>query len=107
MLREVGLDEPARASVSRAALRLLGLHCFYTAGPAEVRAWPIPLGATAQQAAARVHSAIGAGLVRARTYSLAELQAAGSVDRVAVRSEPRTYVVGPGDVFNFLFHDKH
>ncbi len=101
----MNLPEPARAVVSRAALRLLGLHTFYTAGQVEVRAWTIPIGATAQQAAARIHSGLGAGLVRARTFSIADLVAAGSEEKVTVRSEPRSYVVGENEIFHFLSRD--
>src|SRR5262249_23524717 len=51
MLRSVGLEEPALATLARAAYRLLGLQSFYTAGPKEIRAWTIYVGATAPQAA--------------------------------------------------------
>ncbi len=47
MLADVGLEEPALAALSRAAYRTLGLQSFYTAGPKEVRAWTVPVGATA------------------------------------------------------------
>src|SRR5690606_40098692 len=52
----VGLEEPALASLARAAYRLLGLQSFFTAGPKEIRAWTVPVGATAPQAAGAIHS---------------------------------------------------
>jgi ribosome-binding ATPase len=102
VLELVGLAEPAVATVSRAAFDLLGLGCFYTAGATEVRAWSIRKGATAVEAAARIHTDIAKGLVRAETYNIKDLVTAGSVDAVRTRHEGKGYIVAPGDVFNFL-----
>src|SRR5688572_21996979 len=74
MLGSVGLTEPALAVLARATYRLLGLQSYYTAGPKEIRAWTIPIGATAPQAAGVIHSDFERGFIRAEVYSVDELE---------------------------------
>ncbi len=108
MLTGLGLSEPAIGPLARAAYRLLGLTSFYTAGEKEVRAWTIPLGATAPQAAGAIHSDLERGFIRAETYSVADLEKYGSEKAVKeagkLRSEGRSYQVQDGDVMHILFN---
>ena len=108
MLQSVGLEEPALAPLARAAYRLLGLQSFYTAGPKEIRAWTIPLGATAPQAAGVIHTDFEKGFIRADIYTLEDLKqyktelaikAAGRM-----KSEGKGYVMRDGDVAHFHFN---
>ncbi len=108
MLDAVGLKEPALASLGRAAYKLLDLQSYFTAGPKEIRAWTIPIGATAPQAAGVIHTDFEKGFIRAETYSIADLQqykteaaikAAGKM-----RSEGKSYVMKDGDIVHFLFN---
>lgn len=108
MLASMGLHEPALASLSREAYRLLGLHSYFTAGKIEVRAWTIPQGATAPQAAGVIHTDFERGFIRAEIYSVADLQqykteaaikAAGKL-----RVEGKSYVMQDGDICHFLFN---
>jgi GTP-binding protein YchF len=108
MLSSLGLKEPALASLAREAYKLLGLHSFFTAGPMEIRAWTIPIGATAPQAAGVIHTDFECGFIRAEIYSLADLQqfkteaaikAAGKM-----RVEGKAYVMKDGDITHFLFN---
>lgn len=108
MLESLGMKEPALASVARAAYHLLGLQSYFTAGEIEIRAWPIPIGATAPQAAGVIHSDFERGFIRAEIYSVddlvtykseAAIKAAGKM-----RVEGKTYVMQDGDVCHFLFN---
>ncbi|HMD55505.1 MAG TPA: redox-regulated ATPase YchF [Phycisphaerae bacterium] len=107
MLKDLGMTEPALASVAREAYRLLGLQSFFTAGPKEIRAWTIPHGATAPQAAGVIHTDFEKGFIRAEIYNITDLvqykseaaiRAAGKL-----RSEGKTYVMQESDVAHFLF----
>jgi GTP-binding protein YchF len=108
MLRSVGLKEPALAVLARAAYSLLGLQSFYTAGPKEIRAWTIPKGATAPQAAGVIHSDFERGFIRVEVYSVDELAQYGSEkaikDAGKMRLEGKTYVMQDSDVCHFLFN---
>ena len=108
MLEGVGLDEPALAVLARATFRLLGLHSFFTAGPKEVRAWTIPVGATAPQAAGTIHSDFERGFIRAEVYSvddLVELKTEKTIrDKGRMRVEGKGYVMRDSDVCHFLFN---
>jgi ribosome-binding ATPase len=73
MLQSVGLEEPALAVLARAAYRLLGYQSYFTAGPKEIRAWTIPIGATGPQAAGVIHSDFERGFIRAEVYSIDDL----------------------------------
>ena len=73
MLQSMGLNEPALATLAREAYRLLGLQSYFTAGPKEIRAWTIPVGATAPQGAGVIHTDFERGFIRAEIYTLADL----------------------------------
>jgi GTP-binding protein YchF len=108
MLASLGLSEPALAVVARGLYRLLGLTSFYTAGDKEVRAWPIPHGATAPQAAGAIHSDIQRGFIRAECYHVDDLVTYKSEKAVKeagrLRSEGKGYLMQDGDVVHFLFN---
>lgn len=108
MLESVGLKEPALAVLARAAYHTLGLHSYFTAGPKEVRAWTIPLGATAPQAAGVIHTDFERGFIRAEVYGLDDLETHKT--EAAIRSagklrvEGKAYVMKDGDICHFLFN---
>jgi GTP-binding protein YchF len=108
MLQSVGLEEPALAPLARAAYRLLGLQSFYTAGPKEIRAWTIPVGATAPQAAGVIHTDFERGFIRAEVYSVGDLVEYGSEKAIReagkMRLEGKSYVMQDSDVCHFLFN---
>src|SRR5688500_14212256 len=74
MLESMGLKEPALATLTREAYKLLGLQVYFTAGPKEIRAWEIPIGATAPQAAGVIHTDFERGFIRAEIYTLDDLK---------------------------------
>jgi GTP-binding protein YchF len=108
MLEGVGLEEPALQSVAREAYRTLGLQSYFTAGEKEVRAWTIPIGATAPQAAGVIHTDFEKGFIRAEVYSLSDLEAFQSEKEIRaagkLRVEGKQYVVQDGDICHFLFN---
>jgi GTP-binding protein YchF len=108
MLQSVGLEEPALAVLARAAYKLLGLQSFYTAGPKEIRAWTIPAGATAPQAAGVIHSDFERGFIRVEVYSVDDLEQHKSEKAIReagkLRLEGKTYVMQDKDVCHFLFN---
>jgi len=108
MLRSLGLEEPALASLARAAYTLLGLQSFYTAGPKEIRAWTVPIGATAPQAAGVIHTDFEKGFIRAEIYSVADLEKFKSEKAIKeagkLRVEGKDYVMHDADVCHFLFN---
>jgi len=108
MLESLELAEPALATLARAAYKLLGLQSFFTAGPKEVRAWTIPQGATAPQAAGAIHTDFERGFIRCETYSVADLEQYQSEKAIReagkMRIEGKTYVMQDGDVCHFLFN---
>ena len=87
--------------------RLLGLISFLTAGPDEVRAWPIPDGSTAVDAAGAIHTDFEKGFIRAETVAYEDLLKLGSMGEARkagrLRSEGKTYRVKDGDVLEILF----
>jgi GTP-binding protein YchF len=107
-LADLQIDEPARDRVIRDSYDLLGLIAFLTAGPDEVRAWPIPRNTPAVEAAGAIHSDIQRGFIRAEVVAYDDLIAAGSMaeakKRGTVRMEGKTYIVQDGDICNFLFN---
>jgi ribosome-binding ATPase len=107
--KELGLpDEPAAERLLQAAVTLLGLIAFYTAGEQDTRAWSIPAGTAAVKAAGRIHSDIERGFIRAEVIRWQELLDAGShaeaKKRGTMRVEGKTYEVQDGDVINVLFN---
>jgi ribosome-binding ATPase YchF (GTP1/OBG family) len=108
MLESLGLDEPALHKLARAAYALLGLQSFYTAGEKETRAWTIPQGATAPQAAGAIHSDFERGFIRVEVYSVGDLEALKSEKAIKeankMRVEGKNYVMRDADVCHFLFN---
>jgi GTP-binding protein YchF len=104
---EMGLAESSLNRVIRLSYRLLGLISFLTAGPDEVRAWPIPDGSSAVDAAAAIHTDLAHGFIRAEVVPYADLVALKSMAEARkhgkLRSEGKTYTVKDGDVIEILF----
>jgi len=107
-LAELGLEEPGLNRVIRAGYRLLGLQTFFTAGPKEVRAWTVRIGATAPQAAGVIHTDFERGFIRAEVIAFSDYLAgkgeAGARDAGKLRLEGKEYVVQEGDVMHFRFN---
>jgi GTP-binding protein YchF len=105
MLAGMNLKEPALAALAREAYKLLGLRSFLTAGPKEIRAWTIPVGATAVQAAGAVHTDLEKSFIKAETYSVGDLEQYKSEAAIKqagkMRLEGKEYVVQEGDVIFF------
>jgi len=107
-LADLGLSEPAIKRVLRDCYGLLGLLSFFTVGDDEVRAWSVPRGTRAQDAAGAIHSDIARGFIRAEVIRWDDLVATGShteaVKRGVQRVEGKDYVVVDGDVLNIRFN---
>ncbi len=106
-MEELGLAESSLGRVIRLSYELLGLISFLTAGPDEVRAWPIPAGSTAVDAAGAIHTDLARGFIRAEVVPYEDLVVLGSTAEARrhgkLRSEGRTYEVRDGDVIEVLF----
>jgi GTP-binding protein YchF len=106
-MEELGIAESGLDRVIGLSYRLLGLISFLTAGPDEVRAWPIPGGSTAVDAAAAIHTDLAKGFIRAETVAYDDLIKLGSMAEARkagrLRSEGKTYQVHDGDVVEILF----
>ncbi|MCC7266737.1 MAG: redox-regulated ATPase YchF [Caulobacteraceae bacterium] len=107
-LETIGLTEPGLNRLIREAYALLGLQTYFTAGPKEARAWTIPVGATAPQAAGVIHTDFEKGFIRAETIAYDDYVKlngeAGARDAGKLKSEGKEYVVRDGDVMNFRFN---
>ncbi len=107
-MQEWGITQLARDRVIRACLNALNVICFFTVGEDEVRAWPIPRGAPAVEAAGKIHSDLARGFIRAEVVGYDDFRAAGTMrDAKAagkVRQEPKGYVVQDGDIINIKFN---
>jgi ribosome-binding ATPase len=108
-LTDLGLAEPAIKRVLRECFALLGLVSFFTVGEDEVRAWPIPAGTRAQDAAGVVHSDIARGFIRAEVNGYEELVAVGGSfadlrARGQLRLEGKDYLVRDGEICHFRFN---
>ena len=107
-MQDLGLAEPAAHRLSRAAYQSLGLISFFTTGPDEVRAWPVHQGATAPEAAGRIHSDLERGFIRADTVAYDALIAAGSEKAAREANQYRLngkdYVVKDGDIIEIRFN---
>ncbi len=107
-LHELGIDEPGLNRVIRAGYRLLGLQTYFTAGVKEVRAWTVPVGATAPQAAGVIHTDFEKGFIRAEVTSYVDFIACkgeqGAKEAGKLRLEGKDYVVHDGDVMHFRFN---
>jgi GTP-binding protein YchF len=106
-MADLGLTESGLARVIRLSYDLLGLISFLTAGPDEVRAWPIPDGSAAVDAAGTIHTDLAKGFIRAEVVPYDDLISLGSTAEARragkLRSEGRTYRVRDGDVLEVLF----
>jgi GTP-binding protein YchF len=107
-LDDLGMNEPGLNRVIRAAYALLGLQTYFTAGPKEVRAWTIPSGATAPQAAGVIHTDFERGFIRAEVAAYDDFVAhggeQGAKEAGKLRLEGKEYVVRDGDVIHFRFN---
>jgi len=108
LLADMGMDEPALGKLARAAYRLLGYQSFYTAGEKEIRAWTVPIGSKAPQAAGAIHTDFERGFIRAEVYSVGDLEELGSEKAIKeagrMRVEGKDYTMRDADVCNFLFN---
>ena len=107
-LADMGQDEPGLNRVVRAGYRLLNLETYFTAGEKEVRAWTIPAGATAPQAAGVIHTDFERGFIRAEVISYEDFIACngeqGAREAGRLRLEGKDYIVRDGDVIHFRFN---
>jgi hypothetical protein len=107
-LADMGLEEPGLNRVIRAGYALLGLQTFFTAGPKEVRAWTVTVGATAPQAAGAIHTDFERGFIRAEVIAYDDYVACkgelGAKEAGKMRLEGKEYVVRDGDVIYFRFN---
>jgi GTP-binding protein YchF len=108
LLESIGQPEPGLHQLIRVGFRTLGLQTYLTAGPKEARAWTIPVGATAPEAAGVIHSDFQRGFIKAEIVSYGDLVAAGSMAAAKaagkVRMEGKEYVMREGDVVEFRFN---
>jgi len=104
----IGLEEAGLDRVVREAYRLLGLQSFFTAGEKEVRAWAIPIGAKAPQAAGAIHSDFERGFIKAEVIAYDDYIALGGEKQAReagkLRIEGKDYVMADGDVVHFRFN---
>ncbi|MCK9516415.1 MAG: redox-regulated ATPase YchF [Ottowia sp.] len=107
-LDEIGQSEPGLDRLIRAAYQLLGLQTYFTVGVKEVRAWTVPVGATAPRAAGVIHGDFERGFIRAQTIAFDDFiryrGEQGARDAGKMRAEGKDYVVRDGDVMEFLFN---
>ncbi|MFI2743713.1 redox-regulated ATPase YchF [Zhouia sp. PK063] len=107
-LEDIGLDEPGVSKLIRAAYSLLNLQTYFTAGVKEVRAWTIPIGSTAPQAAGVIHTDFEKGFIRAEVIAYNDYVSYGSEAKVKeagkMRVEGKEYIVADGDVMHFRFN---
>ncbi|MFD9740129.1 redox-regulated ATPase YchF [Umezawaea sp. NPDC059074] len=108
LLESIGQHEPGLYSLARAGFHTLGLQTYLTAGPKEARAWTIPQGATAPQAAGVIHTDFERGFIKAEVVSYDDLVESGSKAAAKaagkVRMEGKDYVMVDGDVVEFRFN---
>ncbi len=107
-LASLGLEEPGLARVIRAGYRLLDLVTFLTVGPKEAKAWTVPKGTKAPQAAGAIHTDFEKGFIRAETISYEDFVACGgeqgAKEAGKMRLEGADYVVQDGDILHFRFN---
>ena len=108
LLESTGQTEPGLDQLIRVGFNTLGLQTYLTAGPKEARAWVIPVGATAPEAAGVIHSDFQRGFIKAEIVSYDDLMAAGSMAAAKaagkVRMEGKDYIMKDGDVVEFRFN---
>ncbi|VFP82988.1 redox-regulated ATPase YchF [Candidatus Erwinia haradaeae] len=104
----LGITITGLQRIIQASYKLLKLHTYFTVGKKEVRAWTIPIGATASQAAGKIHSDFQKGFIRAQTISFKDfITCKGSKEAKEagkMRSEGKEYIVEDGDIIHFLFN---
>lgn len=107
-LAALGVDTGGLTALVQATYKLLGLRTYFTSGPQESRAWTIPIGTKAPQAAGIIHSDFERGFIRAETVAYQDLVEMGSLtaakEKGLVRSEGKEYLVQEGDVMLFRFN---
>lgn len=107
-LAEMGLEEPGVSRLIRSAYKLLRLQTYFTAGPKEVKAWTVPVGATAPQAAGVIHTDFEKGFIRAEVIKYEDYIALGSEVKVReagkMHVEGKEYIVQDGDIMHFRFN---
>ena len=107
-LADLKLSEPGLDRVIRAGFKLLGLQTYFTAGEKEVRAWTVPVGATAPQAAGVIHTDFERGFIRAEVIKfddyIANKGETGAKEHGKMRLEGKDYVLHDGDVMHFRFN---
>jgi len=107
-LQDLGMEEPGLDRVIRAGYTLLGLQTYFTAGPKEVRAWTVRVGASAPQAAAVIHTDFEKGFIRAEVVGYQDFVdnngENGAKDAGKWRLEGKEYIVQDGDVVHFRFN---
>ncbi|MEZ4857813.1 MAG: redox-regulated ATPase YchF [Flavobacteriaceae bacterium] len=107
-LEDLGLEEAGSAKLIRGAYKLLNLQTYFTAGVKEVRAWTIPIGATAPQAAGVIHTDFEKGFIRAEVIKYNDYVTYGSETKVKVAGklsvEGKEYIVHDGDIMHFRFN---
>jgi GTP-binding protein YchF len=107
-LEELGMEEPGLNRVIRAGYSLLGLQTYFTAGPKEVRAWTIPIGASAPNAAGKIHTDFEKGFIRAEVVAYDDFIAGngeqGAKEAGKWRLEGKDYIVQDGDLIHFRFN---
>jgi GTP-binding protein YchF len=108
-LQSYGLKESGLDRLIQSAYRLLNLQTFFTAGPQEVRAWTVPIGATAPEAAGVIHTDFIKGFIRAETIAYADYTKfngeTGAKEAGRLRLEGKEYIVQDGDVFHFRINN--
>ncbi|MCE2705570.1 MAG: redox-regulated ATPase YchF [Proteobacteria bacterium] len=107
-LNDMGMKEPGLNRLIHAGYKLLGLQTYFTAGIKEVRAWTVPIGATAPQAAGAIHTDFERGFIRAEVISYNDFiqykGESGSKEAGKMRLEGKDYIVKDGDVMHFRFN---
>ncbi|MFO8156261.1 MAG: redox-regulated ATPase YchF [Pseudomonadota bacterium] len=107
-LESIGQEEPGLNRVIRTGYALLGLQTYFTAGPKEVRAWTVPVGASGPEAAGVIHTDFQRGFIRAEVAAYEDFVAhggeKGAKEAGKLRSEGKEYIVQDGDVIHFLFN---
>jgi ribosome-binding ATPase len=108
LLESIGQPEPGLHQLIRVGFRTLGLQTYLTAGPKEARAWTVPVGATAPEAAGVIHTDFQRGFIKAEVVAYDDLVAAGSMAAAKaagkVRMEGKDYIMKDGDVVEFRFN---
>ncbi|MEO1847051.1 MAG: DUF933 domain-containing protein, partial [Pseudomonadota bacterium] len=103
-----GLAESGLDRVIQAGYVLLGLQTFFTAGPKEVRAWTVRIGATAPQAAGEIHTDFERGFIRAETIAYNDFIVNdgehGAREAGRLRLEGKDYILSDGDIMHFRFN---